>query len=173
MRYGEYQEYLPSLEKLLATSLLPFEDLKAFSPFMTETRIAVRSIDDLYRIRQLHYVRIGNENKAARAEQRLAEKEGRDLPEVDIESTEMLSPEGLTVEQIETRHTELNEILDKEIEGLTIPQIGIRVIKALYDASQERREKDKEKEPGPNDEPYFNAGDIGAYIAMGLTDPEG
>ncbi len=178
MTYAEYNTYAGSLTKLKQTSRLPFEDAKVLFPFLVDLHTKSMPMTEHYKNSEMIYARLGNKNFADREAQIMAKKSGEPTPEAEISPTEMLSNDGLTVDQLQRQHKERNDILDTEITGIKIPWICIRVVKMLYETSQKRREdeykadQEQKKKDDPTAEPYFTAEDVGAYLHLGLTKPE-
>ena len=179
MRYRGLFTYGASIAKLRETSLLPWEDVLSTSDFFTDAADAAMEYDKLSTKLVALYFGKGNENLASRALQKIAIEEKTELPESSITPTEILTNEGLSLAQITEKSDRIDELKDKEIQGLEVPTICIRVIKDLYEKSRERREKELSKQNKKSDqqqekpeEPYFTLDDVRAYIAIGLTKKE-
>lgn len=175
--YKKYLAHQFSIMKIQKTSLLPWLDVLETAPFFTQCEAAAVEYNKLATQQDIRYLEAGNKNLADRKLQIVAAKENETMPKADITETEMLTESGLCVSQLEKKSKELDDLQNKEIEGIEIHVIDIKVIQMLYDKSQARREKQiasghtPEEDKLNRQEPFFTNDDVRTYIVIGLTKP--
>ena len=160
------------IKKLRDTSMLPWEDVIETSDFFSDIDRESEKYNRLQTKLQIKYARFGLINLKKREESKDANDDSEE--KIDVELT-ILSSDGLTVNQLESRETDTELLLNTQAEEIRLPAIDMKVIKKLYNDSQTRREKEakeskkKEEEIKTEKEPYFTVDDVRAYIALGIT----
>ena len=177
MTNREIVENYDSIQKLRDTSLLPWEDVLETSDFLAGFDREFQTYNKANTNLQLKYARFGLVNMKAREEKKTTEsdEDNQSSENIDTELL-LLTGDGLKIEEMASRETEANELLDRETSKIQVPDVDIKVIKKLYEDSKARREKEdaagakKDKEnQGRKEEPYFTTDDVRAYIVLKLT----